>query len=363
MNKRIVLVAPTLAPSLTKSHIFKDICIIPILLQENYGYEATIITDEIDEEYYKSMFPKLKIIVFKEDYFKSVIEYFTLNSYNYDLLFMFGPYQTYEVIGSLYKVNNPKGKIYLKCDMNRMWLNSLVAGEYFDKLINICDLISVESKQIQYYLNNKYNKKFEYISNGFYEIEKSSIVDYSEKENTIITVGRLGTKQKNTELLLESFMLSGLYHWKLKLVGSIEEDFYEVLKRFENYPMFKNVEILGVLDKESLDKEYRKAKIFAMTSKIEAAAHVYSEAGKNGCYIVSTDVDGIKGYIDNGRFGTITECFCEPIDYADVLRNVAVDEKMLKEVCPLIQEHIRNEFHWNVLVGKVKLLIDEMFEE
>lgn len=363
MKKRILLVCPPIVPGLTKSHLFKDVCMIPTLLQENYDYEATIITSDVDEEYYKKYFPKLNIIIFKEQYFENVISYIHENSSKHDLLFIFGPYKEYYTIADTYKKFNSKGKIYLKMDINRLWLQELVKEEYFYKLINLCDLITVESRQIQYYLNTSINKKFEYISNGFYEKVKQPLVDYSEKENTIITVGRLGTKQKNTELLLESFMLSGLYDWKLKLVGSIEEDFYEVLKRFENYPMFKNVEILGVLDKESLDKEYRKAKIFAMTSKFESAAHVYSEAAKNGCYIVSTDVDGINEYIDKGRFGSTISCCCQPVDFADLLRNTADNDDKLKAICPLLQEHISNEFNWNMIIGKVKLLIDEVFEE
>ena len=40
----------------------------------------------------------------------------------------------------------------------------------------------------------------------------------------MITVGRLGTYQKNTEMLLNALDLMELRDWKVYLIGSISED-------------------------------------------------------------------------------------------------------------------------------------------
>ena len=64
--------------------------------------------------------------------------------------------------------------------------------------------------------------------NGFDEetLKTLSIVekDFGHKENIMITVGRLGTYQKNTEMLLNALDLMELRDWKVYLIGSISED-------------------------------------------------------------------------------------------------------------------------------------------
>lgn len=86
----------------------------------------------------------------------------------------------------------------------------------------------------------------------------------SEKKNVILTVGRLGTKQKNTELLLEAFALSDIHKdYTLKLIGEADEHFHDYLKKyFIKYPDLKcRVEFTGYTDnRQDLDMEYQSAK-------------------------------------------------------------------------------------------------------
>ena len=82
----------------------------------------------------------------------------------------------------------------------------------------------ISSKGKTIYLPNGYDNLF---------VEKNfKIKEFKEKENIILTVGRLGTKEKNTELLLESLKEIDLNDWKVILIGSEIE---ELLKYKEKY--------------------------------------------------------------------------------------------------------------------------------
>lgn len=53
-----------------------------------------------------------------------------------------------------------------------------------------------------------------------------------ERDKTFITVGRLGTTEKATELLLRAFANTKDRHtWNLKLVGPVEDSFKEEIKK------------------------------------------------------------------------------------------------------------------------------------
>ena len=95
--------------------------------------------------------------------------------------------------------------------------------------------------------------------NGFDEetLKTLSIVekDFGHKENIMITVGRLGTYQKNTEMLLNALDLMELRDWKVYLIGSISEDLDFFLKDFfmRNPSKKESVFFVGpIYDKKSL---------------------------------------------------------------------------------------------------------------
>ena len=63
---------------------------------------------------------------------------------------------------------------------------------------------------------------------------------FEVKENLIITVGRIGTSQKNTEMLLNAVKQIEWNDWKLCLIGTIEPDFQSTITRFfAEYPQLK----------------------------------------------------------------------------------------------------------------------------
>ena len=203
-------------------------------------------------------------------------------------------------------------------------------------------------------INDEFNCEVEYLRNGYCDFLPNKSINYDEKANVILHVGRIGSKQKATEVLIEAFLKADLKDWKLKLIGNVEEGFCEKIEIFKDNPKFiKNVEFTGVItDKEHLYDEYKKAKIFAMSSQQEGCAHVYSEAALNGCYIVSTDVDGIS---DIRKYSSIV-----PVGDVDALalalENAVNDDEKVKENSLALQEYVVNECNWNRIIGRLYLL-------
>nr|WP_242946847.1 hypothetical protein [Clostridium haemolyticum] len=107
----------------------------------------------------------------------------------------------------MYKRLNPKGKIYLKLDCSHKLIDKILSlnsikykllNKYLDKV----DLISVEQKILTKKLKNILpiqSDKIVNIPNGVdykYLEEKNIYYDFSKKENIILSVTRVGAKEK-----------------------------------------------------------------------------------------------------------------------------------------------------------------------
>lgn len=361
MNKpRILYIPSDYDANIRDAIILKDKCLIPCLLQKYYDYEATIAAYSINQERLHKYFPECKFVHIKNggSYTKNFTEFLSYSAMQYDILYIFGPYPCYNDIAAAYKRYNPDGKVYCKMDMNRYWLSQITSREYFHKLLRLCDVCSVESANIHKIINRKVPYDIELIPNGFYDTFDSDPISYSEKENIILTVGRLGTEQKQTNLLIEGFLKANISDWKLRLVGSVEPSFLPKLEKYKTHPRFSQVELVGeIFDRRELEREYRKAKIFCMTSKVEGFAHVLPEAAKNGCYIVSTDVDCSYDITDNGRLGTIIPNN-DALVLSNALENICANEKHIKKISNEISKFCRDEYNWKYICGKLNFIFN-----
>ena len=140
-----------------------------------------------------------------------------------------------------------------------------------------------------------------------------------DKENVIITCGRLGSYQKNTEMLLKALVNVDLKDWKVYLIGPMTGDFSlatenrnfrEYVKAFfEKYPHIKEKVIFtgAIFDAHVLFEYFRKAKIFVLTSRYEGFGNVLAHARWNSDYIISTDVGGACDMTDNWKYGSKVE--------------------------------------------------------
>lgn len=359
--KKIALISMD-GHALGDQYIYKDICLIPIMLAEHLGYDV-LITTEMDMEKLKVAFPNVnfELVTFQNHYEMNMNQYLQDNANEIDIAFAFGAYPSYLVLLETYKRNNPNGKTYLKLDMNRYWLSRLLDTPlYLEHLFQQCDFVSAECSPIVKILEEKFQRKIHHIPNGYYDFFPTESVSYDEKKNIILTVGRLDDPVKQVMMTVYAFLNADLPDWELRLVGGMSEDFKkELMDVVSASPYSNQVKILGpIFDKNKLEEEYRQAKIFCLTSKVECHAHVLAEAAKNGCYLMLTDVDGAIDITNNQTWGRIHPIFNWPF-FTESLKEVAEQEKLLKVTCEEIQNYARKNLNWHHLVAKIAEILGE----
>lgn len=314
----------------------KDVMLVPYYLGKSLNYDVEICmnySDEQADEIAKYIQRTGAIIVRKpigytpfrriSAYFKHLIS----NARKTDLLMCFHwRTETYFCI-LFYKLLNPKGKIYIKLDTD--------SGEEFNtnrhkgikrwllhKLYRACirqvNCFSCETSKV--YNTICQNKEFGTIlksklilmPNGFDEELLQSLEikerSFEEKENLIITVGRIGTEQKNTEMLLNALQNLDLKDWKVCLIGPIEPEFHQTINKFyqQNPQKQSQVQCIGnINDKKQLWEWYNRAKVFVLTSNWESYGIVLTEAKRFSNYIISTPVGAATDIIEEERYGSI----------------------------------------------------------
>lgn len=351
----------TLFPEAENIHLTKDVGMIGYILHKYYSYSSKIVCYKNSENY-----------TYLDDILKGLeIEYikkYTGNTLIDGLLYLFKRARKIDVLHIfhitsnrnlywilLYKLLNPRGKVYLKMDANIAVTNYNVNGKTLRnrmriKILKKCKLISVETLKLYEYCNENWPLDVEYIPNGFYDYGNTKIVDYQDKENVICTVGRIGTKEKATEVLLEAYRLASvnLPGWKLRVVGPIEKEFEEYINDYfeDNAELRKNIVFTGAIyDREKLNLEYKRAKIFCLTSKYESFGIVMVEALRNGCYIVTSRVDSANDLTNKEKYGSIFEVDNSE-ELAGILINICNKGNKLADICSDIQKFAYENFEW-----------------
>lgn len=267
-----------------------------------------------------------------------------------------------------YKSLRPDGIIYLKLDANIDWANSfpLFHKPYSDFLYS-CDIISCEARRLQSFLYKKWLRPVDYIPNGIYYplYPEAGSVRFEEKENIILTVGRLGTVQKNTLLLLYAYALTfpNLKEpWDLVMVGSVspefQADYDDFCDRFP--PLAPHIHLTGnIADKQTLHQYYKRAKIFALSSRFEGGSpNVFSEAAIFGCTVITTGVDAAPDMTDNGRVGMISPDIEDIEGFAKKLTSLCCDPDYLARNFHEMRRYMKEYFDYELLADRLKILVE-----
>lgn len=351
--------------------IGKDNGMIPIYMKELFNYNSYILTcnlkkDLPDKERGIDFIKVRRIFGFLGNFAYciklikrfNIFKYLVLNSKKINILMLFHVSRCSYWYAYIYKKINPKGKIYVKADFNLEVYKKEISiittlpknlREFFrkrrenkeynkrKKLIPLVDLISYESLDAYNFMKNEYagmntEGKTMYFPNGYDNlfIEKNfNLKKFEEKENIILTVGRLGTKEKNTELLLECLKDIELRNWKVILIGSETEKLKEYkIKFFNENPNLKDKVLFTgeIKDRKVLYEYYNRAKVFVLPSKWESFGIVMVEAMAFGNYVITSNTCAAKDITDNNKIGKIIE-----IDSKQELQNSlieVVDEKI-----------------------------------
>lgn len=348
-------------------HLMKDVGQLPYCLQNDFGYNSFIVTyNNGSYPYIKHEMKGLHLKFVKKTRYGEIIDgirFLLKEKNNIDILNIYHLNASSFVWACMFKMIRKKGALtYLKLDANHNEIakirnKNLVA--IIKKLtINMADIVSAESKKMQSAMSPYCKTDILYIPNGYLseEIYKVKSNDTSFcKENIILTVGRLGTYPKATDILLESFAGAEISDsWKMILVGSVEKEFYSYIESyFIKHPdLKKKIEFLGeIKDKNQLGKYYEKAKIFALPSRFEGFPIVLLEAMAGGCYIITTDVvlpayDLINDEV-TGRVVKSDSIF----ELTNALKEECLKERDWNQNAQQIQERAIKDYAWsNILI-------------
>lgn len=178
---------------------------------------------------------------------------------------------------------------------------------------------------------------------------------YENKKNVLLTVGRNGTAQKRTDVLLEAFAKAApqIEGWELRIVGSIEPSFQSYLTEyFTLHPELKDrVFFVGeVQEKAALQQEYAQAKIFCLPSDWESFGIVNVEAMAAGCTVITTDYPAARDIVDGERYGRIIP-FGDSEALAQKMIELCHNTAYLKNNCEVVQKYAYEQFSYDVIAN------------
>lgn len=365
MQKRIRFV--TLFPRARNIDLIKDVGMIPYLLHQKYGYDSTIACyNNGDYLNLKGELKGLKIEFIKTRKKNELWDgsrYLLLNSKDIDILNIYHlSFKRILIWGFIYKLLNPQGILYLKADMDfrrveKIEKQSGLKQCFQKETVSFCDIVSFESTEIYNRMKEKLNTRSIYLPNGYLRYNKEG-----KKEKIILTVGRLGTRQKATDVLLEGFARTADKHdYNLYLIGTIEDEFVSYIHGFyEANPQLKERVIFKgpIYDRTELLNEYMAASIFIFPSRWESFGIVLAEAMGCGVYLImSEQVAPYRDFCHNGDFGNVFTT--DNIDELSIAILKAVNKVSDDpEIFERIRTYAQKTFTWDIIISHLKEELD-----
>ncbi len=343
-----------------KEHFGKDFFLLPVYIREVYGADVTIVYPQTHlNEDMPTTLRGVKLYPIKHAegksldlYFLKVASYLLKNAKKIDILMTFHIFMRAGKIALLYKLLNPKGKSYVKLDIPtyiadristffndngaKAKLKKIIYKSYFNKV----DLFSCESTDAynrllnDQGLNPYFKDKLIILENGcddqlIGELGVSPRA-FNEKENVFITVGRLGTFEKHTELFMQALERTDLKDWVVYMIGPVQEEFeVYVSDFFLRNPQLKDKVVFtgAIYDKKALWDIYCKAKVFVLSSRTESSGIVLYEAKIFKDFIISTPVGASADVIADGC-GCITD-MNDPAVLSHILSSITAGERKI----------------------------------
>lgn len=348
--------------------LIKDVGMLPYNLGKKGYFDAIIAAVKKQDEYpaLDNEVKGLKVHFFTK-YFNSVwfseLVYVVKNAKKIDILNLYHLNLRSCLQIFAYKLFNKEGYVYLKTDISNQFLRGKEAYNFLKRRIYVktlskCNLVTAESRALSYALTEYGNREVKYLPNGFLVREAPEL---SKKENIILTVGRLGTVQKNTELLLDAFVKADLKGWKLRLAGSVTDEFKNRLERTveSNPELAERIEIIGfVSDSDRLAKLYAEAKIFVLPSRWESFGLVILEALAQGDFVILSDsVSPAPDIIKSDLIGRIFKNE-DNEDLCNILKEVVKEDSLfVDKVIEARKAYTVEKFSWDAICDKLADMI------
>lgn len=311
----------------------------------------------------------------------SLLKYLIKNAKKIDILILFHMDWESYFLSIVYKIFKSKGILYLVLDNdgsikeffespNRKGIKRILGNvRPFKKIIlkgviENCEFISIELINIYEYLRSKnlkkLNDKLLLIPFGIdtFNLDRCNYISSNIKENMIITVGRIGTFQKNSEMLLSALnLIDDFKNWKVYFIGKIYNNFLEKATSFikEHSHLDNKVFFTGELnDRNQLYDYYRRAKVFCLTSRYEGYVTVLLEAMYFGNYILSSNIITANELVSKKEIGKIIN---NEKELSVGLMKIINDNEHSFLHSSRISEYCRNNYSWEKIIRELALKI------
>lgn len=162
---------------------------------------------------------------------------------------------------------------------------------------------------INYYFNN------EVLRSGFYDAKWS--YDNCQKNTIFISQGGYPIKGLHFAIEAMSIVRKKYPNVQLKIAGHdiVNKPIYRlgsygkyIKKLIKKYDLENNIKFVGLLNEKDMLNEYLKSNIFISPSVIENSPNSLGEAMILGMPVISSDVGGVKSFIEHGKNGYIYPC-------------------------------------------------------
>ena len=362
--KRTIHTVAAMTPhnrAFNNSELVKAIGLVPYLLYKEKGCKVYLIGLDKTGNYPSKEFVSGTEMVELDSYdLKSKGKWLEENGSSIDCLMLYGTYEDNISVSKIYRKVNPYGIIYLALDANSYWVNNIPRfDKKYDDFYENCDVISTTTENLQKFIALKWKMDIDVVRCGYYPVGVGPVTepDFDSKKNEILTVGRIGSKQKRNDVLLEAFAkIAGEFpDWTLKLVGPVSEEFKEYVDEYyvSNPDLKERVVFTGeITDKRALHEEFLAGKIFALTSDFEGFPNVLPEAMSAGCALALTDIDIAKETVGYGQNGEVVPTG-DANAMAEALRSLCLDQEKLKGKCKNSFKDYRDKYDYKKIVDEL----------
>lgn len=243
---------------------------------------------------------------------------------------------------------------------HKAWVQKFLCRITFDKYNSIINRLKQTYKPFRLVFARS-NFELEHIQK-IYDVPNSKLrlvpLSYSEtcqpynrvpKENFCLHISSITQDRKNVVNLIKA---AKQYNFQLVLAGNkgTKEQFEPLRKEIGDA---RNIQVLGFIDEETKTNLYKKAKVFALPSKIEGVGIVALDAAYYGCEIAITNIPGPKEYY-NGMCE-----ICDPFSVDSIGSSILslLDGKHQH------QPHLQEFISANYSITKITSLLEEAYNE
>ena len=381
----------TIFPGYKDFHFYKDPGQVPYRFSK-LGYTSTLVCYGKEHDFPETE-KYLKITCITDRYLSrrfnlGIIFYLLCNSRKIDILNTFHLAWSSLLFVFIYKVINRRGFTYIKldnCAFSGMYpweidVEKQPSGHIRDVsfkrkvksfiarslLIKKADLWSVEDENSKDLLESQYSffkGNLITVYNGQTSDLPGSIgiCNIADKEDIIMTAGRLGTYQKGTDVMLEAFKkVAAKSKYDLHLAGPVEPSFQSYIEKFRQVNPSLNFRVFfhGPLGREELQRLYCRSKLFCMPSRYEGMAIVFPEAMYYMNAVVTTGNVSLKPLIDKFGIGLVVEKD-NPEDLAEALLKLINEKKEREQMAHRAHEISATILNWDNIIQTLQTEIDD----